>query len=425
MNHFHLILPALLIPTLAFCAEAAADSSPISVAELVRQSLQTNPERRSYAAALAATKEAGTSVTSLNDPTLSLEVGRKRLRDAAGAFAAEGEVWVASLTQTFEWPERLRLRRALADANTEMAELGLARFDQALETRATVLAYRLARTQLRTEVSAEVAERFAGLRKSLLGRDPSGAGPQVELRSVEAAEVVARRRAEEARLALQQALLEINLLRGAPMLSALIVRTPAVTLKEAPPLETLMLGAAKGNFGYRMRLLETGQVSLQSDLSRSDAVPGFTAGPYISQDRVAGRETIIGLRFELPLPVTERRSSAERVATERRRQAKAAMAAAQREMEREIAQTFLAYGSKTDQLRMHPDDPAQRFAEAARTAERHFRAGAINFQLFMEAQTGYLDAVDAVLALQEEAVEAGLRLRELSGVDFNPVTISQ
>ena len=425
MNPFRLLLPALLIPTLTFCAEAAADTSPTSVAELVRQSIQSNPERLSYAAALAATKEAGTSATSLNDPTLSLEVGRKRLRDAAGAFAGEGEVWVASLSQTFEWPERLRLRRALAGANTEIAELGLARFDQALETRATVLAYRLARVQLRAEVSAEVAERFAGLRKSLLGRDPSGAGPQVEMRSVEAAEIVARRRAEEARLALQQALLEINLLRGAPMLSPLIVRPPAVTFKEAPRLETLMLSAAKGNFGYRMRLLEADQVSLQSDLLRSDTVPGFTAGPYISQDRVAGRETIIGLRFELPLPVTDRRSSADRVATERRRQAKAMLAAALREMEREIAQTCLAYGSKTDQLRMHQDDPAQRFAEAARTAERHFRAGAINFQLFMEAQSGYLDAVDAVLALQEEAVEAGLRLRELSGVDFNPVTVSQ
>jgi cobalt-zinc-cadmium efflux system outer membrane protein len=287
------------------------------------------------------------------------------------------------------------------------------------------LAYRLSRAQRRAQATAEVAERFAGLRKSLLGRDPSGPGPLVEMRAIEAAEVLARRRAEDARLALQQALLEVNQLRGAPLLAPLVVRTPSVSLADAPGLEHLLGAAEKGNFGYRMRVLESEQASLQSDLSRSDSVPGFTAGPYVSQDRVAGRETIIGLRFEIPLPVTNRRTAADRTAVERRLQARASVDAAKRDMQREVAQTLLAYASKVDQLRMHQDDPAERFAEAARTAERHFRAGAIGFQLFMEAQSGYLDAVDAALALQEEAVESGLRLRELTGADFTPVIFSR
>lgn len=425
MNHFTFAFPFLLGTALVFGAEPAAMPTSVGVPDLVRQALESNPERQAYVAALAAARTSSTSASSPGDPALSLEVGHKRLRDAAGAHAGEGEVWVASLSQTFEWPERLRLRRALADADIEMAKLGLERFEQALGTRATVLAYRLSRAQLRAQATAEVAERFAGLRKSLLGRDPSGPGPLVEMRAVEAAEVLARRRAEDARLALQQALLEVNQLRGAPLLAPLVVRTPSVSLVDAPGLEQLLGAAEKGNFGYRMRVLESEQASLQSDLSRSDSVPGFTAGPYVSQDRVAGRETIIGLRFEIPLPVTNRRTAADRTAVERRRQARASVDAAKRDMQREVAQTLLAYASKVDQLRMHQDDPAERFAEAARTAERHFRAGAIGFQLFMEAQSGYLDAVDAALVLQEEAVESGLRLRELTGADFTPVTFSR
>ncbi len=420
MTIYRLLLPVLLLPVLLPAAETPPPA-PVDVIELVRQAVESNPERQAYVAALAAERESGSAASSNPDPMLSLEVGRKRLRDAGGAFLDEGQVWTASLSQTFEWPERLRLRRAIADRQIEAAKPGLGRFEQALEAKATVLAYRLSRAQLRAQACEEVAARFAGLRKALVGRDPSGPAPTIELRSVEAAEVVARRRAEEARLALQQALLEMNQLRGAPSLAPLAVKAPVLALKDAPKLEELMAAAPQGNFSYRMQVLESEQLSLQSDLARSDSVPGFTAGPYVSQDRVGGRETIVGLRFDIPLPVGGRVGSAERTANERKRQSKAAISAAWRDVEKDLGQTWLSYASKVDQLRMHKDDPAVRFAEAARLAESHFRAGALSLQLFMDAQAGYLEAVDSALLIQEQAVEAGFRLRELSGVPFNPV----
>lgn len=410
----------LLAPLLVRGAEP--NPAPVEVADLVRQAVESNPEHLAYVSALAAEREAGASASSNPDPVLSVEVGRKRLRDAGGAFLDEGQVWTASLSQTFEWPERLRLRRAIADRQVEAAKLGLGRFEQALEAKATVLAYRLSRAQVRAQACEEVAERFAGLRKALVGRDPSGPAPTIELRSVEAAEVVARRRAEEARLTLQQALLEMNQLRGAPSLAPLVVKAPVLALKDAPKLEELLAAARDGNFSYRMHVIESEQLSLQSDLARSDSVPGFTAGPYVSQDRVGGRETIVGLRFDIPLPVSGRSGSAERAANERKRQSKAVIAAAWREVEKDLGQTWLSYASKVDQLRMHKDDPAVRFAEAAKLAESHFRAGALSLQLFMDAQAGYLEAVDSALVIQEQAVEAGFRLRELSGVNFNPVS---
>jgi cobalt-zinc-cadmium efflux system outer membrane protein len=411
----------LLAPLIVRGAEPGL--APVEVADLVRQAVESNPEHQAYVSALAAEREAGSSASSNRDPLLSVEVGRKRLRDAGGAFLDEGQVWTASLSQTFEWPERLRLRRAIADRQVEAAKLGLGRFEQALEAKATVLAYRLSRAQVRAQACEEVAERFAGLRKALVGRDPSGPAPTIELRSVEAAEVVARRRSEEARLALQQALLEMNQLRGAPSLASLVVKAPVLALKDAPKLDELLVAARDGNFSYRMQVLESEQMSLQSDLARSDSVPGFTAGPYVSQDRVGGRETIVGLRFDIPLPVSGRSGSAERAANERKRQSKASIAAAWRDVEKNLGQTWLSYASKVDQLRMHKDDPAVRFAEAAKLAESHFRAGALSLQLFMDAQAGYLEAVDSALVIQEQAVEAGFRLRELSGVNFSPVSV--
>ncbi len=421
MNLHKYLFPVLILSHLVRAVKAAPE--PIDVAELVRQAMTTNPERIAYEAALAAERETAFTAGSRQEPVLSLEVGRKRFRDAAGAYAAEGQIWTASLSQTFEWPERVRLRRAIADRQVEAAKLGLGRFEQAIEAKATVLAYRLSRAQVRFQASEEVAARCSGLRKALVGRDPSGPAPIIELRLVEAAEVVARRRSEEARLVLQQAMLEMNQLRGLPSMEPLVVKVPSLALRDAPALEALILSAPQGNFGYRMLVLESEQFSLQSDLARSDSAPGFTTAPFVSQDRVGDRETIIGLRFDIPLPVTARSLSAEKSGLERRRQAKALLAAAWRDVERDIGQTWLSYASKVDQLRMHRDDPAVRFADAARQAEAHFRAGALTLNLFMDAQTAYLDAVDSVLLIQEQAVEAGFRLRELSGVTFSPVSV--
>jgi hypothetical protein len=266
MNLSRLLIPILIFPFLMRAAEVAPQ--PVDVAELVRQAVATNPERQAYDAALAAERETASAAGSNQNPVLSLEVGRKRFRDAGGVCADEGQVWTATLSQTFEWPERVRLRRAIADRQVEAAKLGLGRFEQAIEAKATVLAYRLSRAQLRAQACEEVAERYAGLRKALVGRDPSGPAPIIELRSVEAAEVVARRRSEEARLALQQALLEMNQLRGAPSMAPLVVKAPSLALRDAPKLEELLLAAPQGNFGYRMQVLESEQLSLQSDLAR-------------------------------------------------------------------------------------------------------------------------------------------------------------
>ena len=63
--------------------------------------------------------------------------------------------------------------------------------------------------------SREVAERFKALREVLVQRDPAGLTPLLETRVIEATELIMQRKASEAALSAQAALLEINQLRGA------------------------------------------------------------------------------------------------------------------------------------------------------------------------------------------------------------------
>jgi outer membrane protein TolC len=46
-------------------------------------------------------------------------------------------------------------------------------------------------------------------------------------------------------------------------------------------------------------------------------------------------------------------------------------------------------------------------------------AGAVPVATYVELQNSYLDAVEALLDTQREAMEAGLKLQQLTGLDFN------
>ena len=113
------------------------------------------------------------------------------------------------------------------------------------------------------------------------------------------------------------------------------------------------------------------------------------------------------------------------VANARRRQAETAVLIAQRELEREVLTAALAFSTKLGETRRWSPESMQKFREAAELADRHYRLGAVPIATYVEMQSAYLEAVEALLDTQREAMEAGLRVQLLTGLDFNAVQISQ
>src|SRR6185436_16843620 len=98
---------------------------------LVDETLKANPEMEFYRAELMAAK-AGRKVAGLwANPELSGSVGQKTSREQSSGLNAEGVAWSVSLVQPFEWPGRIGLRKAIANRDVELAELGLERFRMA------------------------------------------------------------------------------------------------------------------------------------------------------------------------------------------------------------------------------------------------------------------------------------------------------
>jgi len=408
---------------LAATGFAQSASEPVPLSALVERIVAHHPELRFYEAELAAAQSGARAAGARLNPELSLELGRRRVTDPAG-LATEGTAWGVSVAQAFEWPGRIQLRKAVANRDVALAELGLARFRAALSARAHVLAFDLHAATQRAAAVGEVARRFAELKEIFLARDPAGITPLLETRVIEASELALQRRATEAALAAERARVELNQLRGAAIDEPLVLDPPWVSFARAPDDAALLAAARERNFTYLARKLELEQQGFAVRLARHENRPDIAIAPFYSEAKAGERETNYGVGLSLSVPLGERRRAGVDTAKARRQQAEVAVTLAERELEREVLAAAREFAAKVAETERWSPDTVAKFRDAAELADRHYRLGAVPIATYVELQTRYLDAVEALLDTQREAVSAGLRLQELTGLNFNAVTFA-
>src|SRR5690349_12617136 len=99
-------------------------AEPAALDAVITEIITRNPELGFYEAEIAAAKAGLRTAGVRSDPELAFELGRRRVTDPAGALVGEGTAWSVSVTQTFDWPGRLALRKAVANRDVALAELG-------------------------------------------------------------------------------------------------------------------------------------------------------------------------------------------------------------------------------------------------------------------------------------------------------------
>ncbi len=412
--------------SVAFHFSYAADSPPantkapsIALDALVADVLKHNPELNFYRAEIAAAKgERRTAATWVN-PELSTGIGQKHV--SSGGLSDEGVAWSVSVRQTFEWPGRIPLRKAIANHQVQMAELGFAQFKATLTARTRTLAYSLFAAQEKAAAAKEVADRFQQLREVLVQRDPAGLTPLLETRIIEATELTLQRKATEAALASQSALLELNQLRGAPWTNAITVQPVKLAFTAAPATDVLLVAAQRNNFELQMRRVELEQQGFKVSLARKDGYPSLTVGPYYSQERAGDREQQVGVAISLPLPLWDRNKGNIETAEARQKQAETSLYVTQRDLDRRIVEKALVYQTKLVEMEKWRPESVEEFRKAAALADRHYRVGAVPIATYVELQKQYLEAVEALLDTRREALEAGQELQRLTGLELKTV----
>jgi cobalt-zinc-cadmium efflux system outer membrane protein len=403
------IIIAASVMVTARAAEGGA-SSEATVEALVQEALEKNLELKFYEAELKAAKAAVRGAAAWSNPEVSGSAGQKRMA------SAEGVAWSVSVLQPFEWPGRIGLRKAIANRDVELAQLGLERFKIALASRVRTLSYGLFAAEQKAGAAREVAERFQALREVLVQRDPAGIAPLLEMRVIEATELTMQRKAAEALLATQAALLQLNQLRGVTADAPLSITNAPLNFRPAENRETFLALARTNNFELRLRAAELAQQGFRVALASNERFPAISVGPMISEENAGERERIIGLSVSVPLPLWNRNGGNIEASKAKLAQAETSFLLTQREIERKVLEAALTYETKLRDMGKWRADSVQHFKEAAESADRHYRLGAVPISTYVELQKQYLEAVEALLDTKKEALEAAQELELLTGL---------
>jgi outer membrane protein, heavy metal efflux system len=391
------------------CASAFAETPEA----LVKQALQRNPELNFFVAEIAAAKGAVRSAGTIRNPEFSSEVGYKNSRDNSGGAGGDGTILALSFSQTFEYPGRIALRKAIANHDVELAELHLQQFRLTLAARVRTLAYGISSAQQKSVAAHEVASHFQTLSDVLAQRSTAGVTPQLEARIIDANTLAFRREERDAALAIATALAELNQLCGRPADAPLTMASVKVKFS-ATSLPKLLNAARANAFDIRIRQVEFAQQGFRVALSKNERFPAISVGPFYSMENAIDREQRAGLGVSLPLPLWDRNTGNIATSKARQQQAEASLAMTQREVERRVAQNtaiLTAKRAEIDNLR----DELAKFREAAETADRNYQLGAVPLTIYVETQKQYLELVGALAELQKDALQAAQELEILTG----------
>jgi outer membrane protein, heavy metal efflux system len=416
-------LALLVFPTAALLAAESpllgTNGSPatsLSLDTLVADVVKSNPELEFYRAEIVAAKAGRKTAAQWNNPELTTELGSKRVWERGGPALGDGPAWSVSVAQTFEFPGRLALRKAIANRQVELAQLGLDQFQAALAARARSLGYAVFTAQEKAGAAREVAQRFQSLLDVLVQRDSAGVTPLLDLRIIEANALTVNRRASQAAQEVQTALLELNHLRGRPPTTPLkLTADPGTILTNLPPLQALLDTAFTKNFDVRIRQAELAQQGYHVELSKNERWPKVTVAPYYASEKANDEQRIVGVSVSLPLPLWNRNQGNLEAAQARLQQAETSLQVTWRQVERKLAEHSLACQTKLEEMARWRADAQQQFREAAELADRHYRLGAVPVTTYLEMQTRYLDALDALLATRSEALDHRQQLELLAG----------
>jgi len=390
-------------------------ADPFTVNSLVQKALATHPELRYYEAQIAVAEGGKTKAGEIQNPDLMTGVGNWRVRDLATNNVSDGPTWAVQLTQTFEWPGRLSLRKAIAQKDIELAQLGLEQLRTALAARVRTISWKMLAAQEKTKAADEVAKRFHSLAEVLLQRDPAGAAPRLEARIIQASALTLGAEATLARNELASARFELNQLLGEKAEHPLELKMENLTLNPPPALEPLLVNARKKNFDLRARIIDVQQQGYEVKLAENERWPSITVQPYIQRQQNETRETQVGIGVSIPLPLWNRNKGAIEAAKAKEVQAEVMLTAQMRQLERDVAAQASHYKIHVEELAKWPADTLASFRKAATEADEHYRLGALPLSTYTELQRQYIDSVKAVLESQLGAVDARLQLEQLTG----------
>lgn len=397
-------------------------TSQYSIDALVATALANNAELKAYEAEVVSAEGQRTQAGFFKNPEVSVEFGGREVRDSDNILQGNGTTLSLSITQTFEFPGKGTLRKAIANKNIEIAELGLEQFRLVLAGQVRLLAYEYLAASTEAEAAESVYQQSRELATQLGKAGNYGARFDIEMRLVQASLVELGAAIKDASQRREETRTQINALLGRPQNLPLRVaasfQSPGQSLNE----NALIFAAQSNNPLLKIRRSELDRAAKQITATRLDIAPDFAIGPFFSRDVAGDTEQNIGASVSATIPLWDWNIGNIKSAQARATAAEALRVKAERDTEAEILSRLRAYDLTRRQLSQIPDGILDNIQGASKSANTQYLSGSIGAVLYLDAQSAYLNALRTSQNAVLDAWRALLDLNLLTGgrLDASP-----
>lgn len=396
----------------AFAAPLQAAS--ISTPALVDEALSRNPEVLYYEAEIAAARGGRKAAGQLANPEFSGTFGGMAI-----VSQVDGMAWSATISQVFDFPGRMSLRKAIADRDILLAELGLLQFKAQLANEVRARAGDVILLRRKEEAARSVRLRLEALVEVMIQRDSGSVSALLERRILEASLLTSDRVLTDAAKEARAAAAALAALCGRNPEKPVELAASVTGFPEPPGLESLKQLAARTNFDLQQKRLHVAKQGLKVDLTRSERWGNITFGPYMAGQTAGNTQLEAGVAFSIPLPLWNKNKGNIEAEQARTQQAIALLNATLRDLERDLTVERAAYVAELETLSRWRPESEKQFADAARAADEHFRLGAVPAATYVEMQRGYLEAIDSLIESRRNAWKHRMAIERLTGTPLS------
>ncbi|MEI6279179.1 MAG: TolC family protein [Verrucomicrobiae bacterium] len=413
MKRLHLLAYFLFVASSLLSQGAAQAASRID--DLVAAALAENAELKAFEAELEKAKGMRTQAGFFKNPEVSIEVGGREVRDSENILQGNGTTLGVAIMQRFEFPGKGTLRKAIANKNVEISGLGMEQFRLALAGQVRLLALEHLAAVAEARAAEAIYKQSAGLASRMNSQADFGARLKIELRLVQAGMVELAAAIKQASLRSEETRTRLNALigrpQGLPLHIADVLVPPAGKFDE----KALALSAQKNNLLLKIRHSELVRSARELTAARLDIAPDFSIGPFFSRDVAGDTEQNLGGAISATVPLWDWNIGNIQSAKARLAGAEALRVKGERDTEAQALSLLKAYELTRRQLGMLPAGLMEDLQEASTLADTQFRGGSIGAQLYLDAQSAYLNSLRISQGAVLDAWRSFLDLTLLTG----------
>lgn len=394
---------------------AAPDTNGLTLDAAIRLAQADNPEIRVLAADIAVARGEVTTTKTWQNPEISVAPGFKTVRDSSDT-QFHGDF---GLEQTFEWPGKRALRRAVAEKNVAVRQLAVAGFRSQLAIQVRRAYFTLLTTR---EVVALRTQRLA-LDKSFVEaaqkKVESGYAPEFEATKAEVEVVTAQKSLREAQAQQDAARVALNTLMGRKPSEALTV---AGALDDAVALlnqSTLLEQALVRNPSIKVQEAEAERTGLSLQAIRKSRLPDFKVGPSLEYTR---DEQTVGFGLSLPLPFWDKKKGEIATATAAQKKALAELEKLRREILRDVTTASQNLTAASESLAFYTPALRDKLKVALNAAAQSYSEGRMPLLLYLESQRTYFDTQADYFEMLQKLFEAQAELESAIGVSLDQLS---